>query len=128
MDEGTKKCYMCGLHKDRQLEFHSNKGRPDGVGTACKECTNIATLRRQRANRDLINTLKSRPCTDCNKKYPPHVMQFDHVRGEKKFNVGEARSRSVKNILVEVAKTEVVCANCHAMRTYNRRVKSGEEQ
>jgi hypothetical protein len=127
MDEGFKKCYKCGLRKPR-TEFYANKGRSDGLGTACKPCANKMTLRRQIANREFINTLKSRPCFDCNKQYPPFVMQFDHVRGEKRFNIGESRGRSRASLLGEVAKCQVVCANCHATRTHMRRILAGQEE
>jgi len=74
----------------------------------------------RQAHRDLIAELKSVPCADCGVQYPPYVMQFDHVRGEKLFNIGTAvaQGRSVKTIMTEVAKCDVVCANCHAERTW----------
>jgi hypothetical protein len=69
----------------------------------------------------IIEEAKDRPCADCGIKYPYYVMQFDHVRGEKKFGIGAARScGSVRQILEEIAKCEVVCANCHAERTFTR--------
>jgi hypothetical protein len=48
-------------------------------------------------------------------------MQFDHVWGVKKFNVGaDGPTRSIKQVLDEIAKCQVVCANCHAERTFER--------
>ena len=50
------------------------------------------------------------------------VMDFDHVRGEKVANVSSIWSRkSWEAVLEEVAKCEVVCANCHRLRTWSRR-------
>lgn len=63
---------------------------------------------------------KADPCMDCGCKYPHYVMQFDHVRGEKLFCIGEGRNRSQEKILEEIAKCDLVCANCHAERTYQR--------
>lgn len=68
-----------------------------------------------------INAHKVNPCLDCGVKYPPYVMQFDHTRGKKLFTIGENRHRSEKQILEEIAKCDLVCANCHAERTYQRR-------
>ena len=65
--------------------------------------------------------MKDRPCADCGIQYPSWVMQFDHVRGEKKFDIAQASSASEKRLLEEIAKCEVVCANCHAERTYDRK-------
>lgn len=67
----------------------------------------------------LIWSLKNKPCTDCHLEYPPYVMQFDHVRGEKYKAVGQLTKRT--EIFEEVKKCEVVCANCHAIRTWERR-------
>ena len=70
-----------------------------------------------------VAKLKAVPCTDCRKPYPPHVMQFDHVRGVKSAAISNM-VRSLKpfsKIVAEIAKCEPVCANCHADRTHRRR-------
>lgn len=66
---------------------------------------------------------KSVPCKDCGVQYPFYVMQFDHVRGEKKFTIATIGRTyiSMKDLQEEIAKCEVVCANCHCARTYIRR-------
>ncbi len=50
-------------------------------------------------------------------------MDFDHVRGEKLFGIVEARGSAIawQTVLNEIAKCDLVCANCHRMRTYIRR-------
>jgi hypothetical protein len=65
---------------------------------------------------------KNRPCADCGRSYPPYVMDFDHVRGEKVANVSVlvAGGASRRRVLAEIAKCEVVCANCHRERTHGR--------
>lgn len=69
-------------------------------------------------SRAIIREHKNRPCVDCERRYPYYVMHFDHVRGDKRFIVSKAISRgiAVETLLEEIAKCEVVCANCHAMR------------
>ena len=62
---------------------------------------------------------KDVPCADCGIKYPYYVMQFDHVRGVKLFNLGNTNS-GIKKVIEEIAKCEVVCANCHMERTHVR--------
>ena len=76
----------------------------------------------RKRTRAFICSLKTCPCTDCGIEYPSYVMQFDHVRGTKKFNITSAQSSFVskKRLLAEIAKCEVVCANCHAERTHKR--------
>ena len=62
-------------------------------------------------------------CVDCGFKASPHALQFDHLpQYEKKFNIGPAiRSRSKQAVLDEITKCEVRCANCHAIKTAERR-------
>ncbi len=49
------------------------------------------------------------------------VLEFDHLK-DKAFNIGASLSgRSWASILDEIAKCEVVCANCHRRRTARRR-------
>jgi hypothetical protein len=67
----------------------------------------------------LIAAAKDIPCMDCGMRYPKYVMEFDHVRGVKVNNVGSMPSNSgAARILAEIAKCDVVCANCHRERTY----------
>lgn len=75
--------------------------------------------------RQVATDAKSKPCKDCGTQYPPYVMQFDHVRGEKFFDVAMAAGRlrvGYEKLKAEIAKCDVVCANCHAVRTHNRRL------
>jgi hypothetical protein len=45
-----------------------------------------ATRERRERGKAYVDELKSRPCVDCGVRYPPYVMDFDHVRGEKSLN------------------------------------------
>ena len=69
--------------------------------------------------RAFIYEAKNRPCADCKVSYPPYVMDFDHVRGEKEFGIGDnIINVSWERLIAEVAKCDVVCANCHRIRTW----------
>lgn len=72
-----------------------------------------------------IQELKSNtPCMDCKINYPYYVMDFDHVRGRKHKNVMELiPTLSKKKIDEEIAKCEIVCSNCHRIRTHQRKLK-----
>lgn len=76
-----------------------------------------------------IQELKSStPCLDCKISYPYYVMDFDHVRGRKHKNVMELISTlSKKKIDEEIAKCEIVCSNCHRVRTHKRRAGKNEK-
>jgi hypothetical protein len=73
-------------------------------------------------NRDRIITLKEdTPCADCKVNYPFYVMQFDHLR-DKTINLSNRKifCWSWPRIQAEIDKCEIVCANCHAVRTWSR--------
>ena len=70
--------------------------------------------------RKQIGQLKTNPCTDCHGTFPPECMDFDHVRGIKLREVSKMCNYSVENILAEVAKCDLICANCHRIRTKKR--------
>jgi hypothetical protein len=63
------------------------------------------------------------PCMDCGKCYHSECMEFDHVRGKKKDNVSHLCHLSPERIQEEVDKCDLVCANCHRLRTLKRRLK-----
>lgn len=68
-----------------------------------------------------LNGLKAKPCADCGGSFPPECMDFDHVRGDKRKGVGALVHVSERVLLMEIAKCELVCANCHRIRTGRRR-------
>jgi hypothetical protein len=70
-----------------------------------------------------ISSLKDKPCVDCGKVYPPCVMDFDHVRGPKLFSIGTDCLYPVAKLIAEMAKCELVCSNCHRIRTHITRKK-----
>lgn len=70
-----------------------------------------------------LRSLKAgRPCTDCGRIFDPQVMQWDHLpQFEKLGDVSAAFwGRSEAEILREIAKCELVCTNCHTIRTFTR--------
>lgn len=70
----------------------------------------------------IIRAAKNRPCADCHKRFPFYVMDFDHVRGKKLFSMASCKLHLVgQPLLDEIAKCDVVCANCHRERTYQRK-------
>lgn len=81
----------------------------------------LAAHRRRMAA--LIRAEKDKPCKDCVVAYPYYVMHFDHLGG-KVISVSRTvrAGWSERKIREEIAKCDVVCANCHAERTHNRRV------
>lgn len=65
-------------------------------------------------------------CLDCGENYPYWMLELDHCRGEKLDNVSAMGLVTMEVLIAEIAKCDVVCANCHRIRTYNRLVSSGD--
>jgi 5-methylcytosine-specific restriction endonuclease McrA len=80
---------------------------------------------------DALDADDDHPCSDCGER-DPVVLEFDHVR-DKRFSIGAEIARQPwQALLDEMAKCDVVCANCHRRRTARRggfrrhRMSSGE--
>ena len=129
-----KKCTRCLTEKET-TEFHNNKAKKDGLSGHCKDCQKaylkahydknktyykVKSNKRKKKSRSDLNKLKSSPCKDCGQTYPPYVMDFDHVHGTKTNNVSSISRNSTRLLKEEIEKCELVCANCHRIRTYNR--------
>jgi len=73
--------------------------------------------------KQLLQSLKNVPCKDCGIQYPHYVMEFDHLIPRNGSLTIAALSQKVglKKLLELVSQCEVVCANCHKIRTYFRR-------
>lgn len=68
--------------------------------------------------------IKSGPCGDCGRCFPICCMDFDHREGEiKSGNVGSMFAHHYSRELIEreIEKCDLVCANCHRIRTQKRR-------
>ena len=94
----------------------------------CAACKNnspskkITTQRFQQSRRNDINAIKvARGCSVCGYNEHPAALDFNHVRGEKLFNVSHDPKTAWSKVIEEMAKCEVLCANCHRIHTYENR-------
>lgn len=139
---GMRLCTRCpheGPDTDFSVKIRSKRNNT-GICKPCKarynanwysanKATHVSNVRRnlttyKRLARELIRAAKDVPCADCKKKYPFYVLQFDHLDpSAKRQAVGRMVQSgvSVATLQAEIAKCEVVCANCHAERTHQRR-------
>lgn len=77
-------------------------------------------LNNTRINNENILKLFAKGCVDCSVA-DSRVLEFDHARGTKRFNISLKRTCLVwKQLKVEIDKCDVVCANCHKLRTISR--------
>lgn len=131
-----KFCNKCKLSKPLEQFHRRNKGHQ----SICKSCrkkldceyfqANKEKRRRQAKEkrqelREWYSQLKAQPCADCGVEYPSYVMDWDHLPSKNKSgyvsDILMALSSKIK-ILEEIKNCELVCSNCHRIRTYNRQV------
>lgn len=72
-----------------------------------------------------VNVLKATtPCADCNHYFPSVCMDFDHLPGSEKVadvaQMANGTAYSLAAVEREIAKCEIVCSNCHRIRTSKR--------
>ena len=74
------------------------------------------------ANREWFEALKRSPCVECSGSFHPIQMDFHHRNGEEKlFPLGNSISKYGRDrILAEIAKCDLLCANCHRLRHLDR--------
>jgi len=84
---------------------------------------NQPLLDQRRERRRKLSLLKmDRPCYDCGGVFSPECMDWDHRPGTSKlFQIGHAIQRKFSLVLEELAKCDLVCANCHRLRTIARK-------
>ena len=130
-------CAKCNTVKPVS-EFSSHANRPNGLQSRCKSCSNKAGLdnyyknkdryyavakNRQEWLRSKVREAKSVPCADCAQSFDPVCMDFDHLpEFIKEYDISYmVRHRMAwSRIEAEISKCEVVCANCHRLRSKDR--------
>lgn len=79
---------------------------------------------RRQENTAVLRAIKlERGCIDCGYNAHPSALDFDHRNpAAKSFTISKAvTSRNVASLLIEVAKCDVRCANCHRIRSFQDR-------
>lgn len=135
-----KICSCCKKVKELK-EFNKNKTKKDGYSTLCRQCSNERSksyyrentshhrdviTKRKKENRSinqnkLLDILKSSSCKDCGNS-DVRVLEFDHISDDKYRNVADLLGQGYgwEVIQKEINKCEIVCANCHRIRTIER--------
>jgi hypothetical protein len=101
--EKARACQRRYYERNRELYYNKNKRKKEQLRAIAQE-------------------KKARPCADCGGVFPYYVMDFDHREGvEKVDHVSRMiKLMSIPRLLEEIEKCDVVCANCHRIRTFNR--------
>jgi hypothetical protein len=139
--EQLRRCPRCETELASSAFNYRNREQTK-LQSYCRDCSNAAwrewyseainkeshralmAKRRKRRNdrhRAIVDRAKSVPCADCGVSYPPYVMDFDHIDADKDDVISRLKfSAGTKRLLEEIDKCEVVCSNCHRIRTFTR--------
>jgi hypothetical protein len=135
VDKATANHEYYEKHKERILakNYAYEKRRLEhdpAFREAKRESARRSQARRRRKHREIRHQVLERPCKDCGVRLPPEVMEFDHVRGEKLFNICQSYGRnsyvSYQMLRDEIAKCDIRCPNCHRLRHF-RGLNNGDE-
>ncbi len=141
-------CTACGNELPGTLEHFRPRSQAAGGGleSICRTCARERARAYEHAKRikgiqrnpsptktrirEQINEIKlERGCADCGYRVHPAALDFDHLPGsEKQHPVAWLISRNrLEDALAEIEKCEVVCANCHRVRTATRQQYTGRK-
>ena len=118
-------CRVCSREKNRDSYYKYHEKRI--ASAKAYKANNIEKARalgrravarsRLRLVTHIMEYLSAHPCVDCGET-DPIILEFDHVRGKKLGNVSVIATKgSMKNLVAEIAKCEIRCANCHRRKT-----------
>jgi hypothetical protein len=81
-------------------------------------------INRQR-NTNFINRVKLKfGCKFCGYKEHSQALQFDHINKKEKYeniSILKGKCVSINTLKEEMRKCQILCANCHAVKTYQNR-------
>lgn len=105
-------CKVCMCQKARD-SYQRNK---ESAKIRCAKAAKVRILERRKF---VYSYLTEHPCVQCGES-DPVVLEFDHIdRDIKDANICRAiwANWSMKRLLAEIAKCQVLCANCHRRKT-----------
>lgn len=114
------------------LETEARRAAREGrshFAMPCRLCTaelNAMKVAPRLAHSDAVKMTTG--CTDCGiKSDHPEIYDFDHIDADTKSGAVSTflTKGTYEDFLAEIAKCEVVCANCHRIRTRTRKATKG---
>ncbi len=140
MGESVKNCSHCGLYlpdeafnwryrllgirhktcRNCQNEYQRSWYQKNKVVHLTKVQTRKANVR-QEARQFVLQYLSMHPCVQCGES-DPMVLEFHHLgRKEKEISFMISGGYPIAKIQSEIAKCQVLCANCHRRKTVKER-------
>lgn len=124
-DQGRKRCTRCGEPKLLD-QFHRENGTHDHYACACMECLVTARIpynesprgrlcAHDRNRRRATRCKRGRTCQNCGESHPAALVFHHRDPATKQFEVSirSMAGKTEAEIETEIAKCDVLCANCH---------------
>lgn len=116
------KCSINCIHTGKE-EWHGTENGASRHKCKCQPCMdaiNEAVRKRSLKKRQFIDSTKLKPCLDCgDDTLPVYAKDYDHRDpSDKSFALSKYQSKSIQAIKDEISKCDLLCANCHRVRTW----------
>ncbi len=125
----VRTCYKCQVERPLKMFYVGIENRrAEREGRSqwrmhCRSCQQTINTARRKPRQDHADAVKlAAGCADCGiKSVHPEIYDFDHTGDDKSDSVSQLMTKgSFEAFVAEIAKCEVVCANCHRIRTRSR--------
>lgn len=118
-----RKTEICKIHGETIFVARENETR-----WRCQECLKVSVKKRRRKTKEILVKEAGSKCVDCGYVGPPFMFDFDHREPDKKsFGLSHnGRTYALDTLRKEASKCDLVCANCHRMRTHKQRCSGCE--
>jgi len=125
---GIRRCATCKRERRRELRRRRplEWRRAERLRWRNYAMDSARSRRYGAQKRAFIGWLKDQPCADCSGRFPSCCMDFDHREPNRKHFV-ISKVTSLARLQDEVMGCDVVCANCHRIRTL-RLLKRGPQR
>lgn len=134
MTEETKLCSTCSETKSVFDFYKSNQRAGARTKTAgfiqsrCKSCQARDRDFYKKRNQAFVQKEKSRSgCVECGYNKNPVALDYHHVNeNDKRFSLASVKAAgcSIQDLIDEIAKCIVLCANCHRIKHYGEKFDS----
>lgn len=122
----TRACHRCKADQPLdqfyvEAEARARVRRGKKINMPCRGCQQAYAQQRRAPRQEYVDRLKAEHgCMDCG-LHPVYsqVLEFDHRPDEiKLFHISDRMgSGTMEDLIAEIAKCDIVCANCHRVRT-----------
>lgn len=122
----TRTCHRCKVEQPIDqfyvdAEARATVRRGKKTRQPCRSCNQRYAAERRAPRQAIVDKIKAESgCVDCG-LHPEYsqVLEFDHRPDEVKlFHISDKMTTgTVEDLMAEIAKCDIVCANCHRVRT-----------